>query len=327
MKIDQTTGLIEWTPATNALGSTEVEVLVTDTQGAVGNQKFTVKVGTAAINQPPTVVSTPVFAASLGSAYTYTVKATDPDGNALTYQLLKAPIGMAINPVTGLLTWDNPTAGNHQIVVGAVDASGLGAAQGFTLTARANSTPTIPNIPPQQVVNNQPYRYDLKANDAEGDLLTYSLLQSPSGMTVDEFGRISWIPKANDVGTTKPVQVAVTDTFGKTVTVSYNLSVVADTSTPKVSLIASKNTANLGDSVIFTVNAVDNVKVESLGLTINGTPVVIDAQGQATVKVNNLGTVTAMLRLKMRRVMWGMRLKLSGQLTPPMSTHQLLISI
>jgi RHS repeat-associated protein len=293
MKIDARTGLIEWTPGANAVGSHEVEVLATDTQGAVGNQRFAVSVGTAAINGPPTVVSTPVFAASLGSQYSYQVQATDPDGGSLTYQLLKAPAGMAINATTGLLTWDNPTAGNHQIAVGAVDAGGLGAAQGFTLTARANSTPVIPNIPPQQVASGQPYHYDLKANDAEGDLLSYSLLQSPSGMTVDKFGRISWVPKSSDVGTTKPVQIAVTDTFGKTVTVSYNLSVVADTSAPKVNIVASKNTVNIGDSVTFTVNAVDNVKVESLGLTVNGTPVVLDAQGQASVKVNNLGNFTA----------------------------------
>ncbi|WP_228052109.1 RHS repeat-associated core domain-containing protein [Tychonema sp. LEGE 07199] len=205
---------------------------------------------------------------------------------------------MTINSATGVVTWNNPTAGNHQIVVGAVDNLGTGAAQGFTLTARANSTPVIPNIPPQQVASGQPYRYDLRATDAEGDLLAYSLIQSPSGMTVDEFGRISWTPQATDVGTTGPVQVAITDTFGKTVSVSYNLSVVADTSAPKVNIVASKNTANLGDSVTFTVNAVDNVKVESLGLTINGTPVVLDAQGQASVKVNNLGNFTAIATAK-----------------------------
>ncbi|AFZ10870.1 RHS repeat-associated core domain protein (plasmid) [Oscillatoria nigro-viridis PCC 7112] len=299
MKIDARTGLIEWTPGTNAVGSNEVEVLATDTQGAVGNQKFAVSVGTAAVNLPPTVVSTPVFAASLGSQYSYRVQATDPEGGSLTYQLLKAPVGMAINAATGLLTWDNPTAGNHQIVVGAADAGGLGAAQGFTLTARANSTPIVPAVPVvQSAVVGSTYRYDLRATDAEGDLLAYSLIQSPSGMTVDEFGRISWMPQATDVGTTGPVQVAITDTFGKTVSVSYNLSVVADTSAPKVNIVASKNTANLGDSVTFTVNAVDNVKVESLGLTINGTPVVLDAQGQASVKVNNLGNFTAIATAK-----------------------------
>ncbi len=122
--------------------------------------------------------------------------------------------------------------------------------------------------------------------------MTFALIQSPSGMTVDEEGRISWQPNASNIGN-HPVEVKVTDTFGESVTVSYNLSVVADTVAPKVSLIASNNTVDVGDSVTFTVNAVDNVKVESLGLTINGTPVVLDAQGQANVKLNNLGSVTA----------------------------------
>ena len=150
----------------------------------------------------------------------------------------------------------------------------------------------MPTIPIQSVSPGQNYRYNLKATDANGDLLTFALIQSPSSMTVDEFGRISWKPSAANIGN-HPVEVKVTDTFGESVTVSYNLSVVADTVAPKVSLIASKNTANVGDSVTFTVNAVDNVKVESLGLTINGTPVVLDAQGQANVKLDNLGSVTA----------------------------------
>ncbi|MGB8688318.1 MAG: putative Ig domain-containing protein, partial [Microcoleus sp.] len=299
MRIDGRTGLIEWTPGANAVGTYEVEVFATDAQGGAGNQKFAIQVGTATINQPPAFVSTPVFAASLGSQYSYQVRATDPDGGSLTYQLLQAPTSVAINPTTGLLTWNNPTAGNHQIVVGVLDAGGLGAALGFTLTARANSAPVIPTVPAQQsVATGATYRYDLKASDAEGDLLSYSLLQSPSGMTVDEFGRISWVPKSSDVGTTKPVQIAITDTFGKTVTVSYNLSVVADTTAPKVNLIASKNAANVGESVTFTVNAVDNLKVESLGLTINGTPVVIDAQGKATVKLNNSTPITAIATAK-----------------------------
>ncbi|MEG5129330.1 putative Ig domain-containing protein [Microcoleus sp. ARI1-B5] len=299
MKIDARTGLIEWTPGTAGVGSHIVEVLATDAQGGVGNQKFAVSVGTAAVNQAPTVVSTPLFAASLGSQYSYQVQAIDPEGGSLTYQLLQAPTGMAINPTTGLLTWNNPTAGNHTVVVGAADAGGLGAAQGFTLTARANTAPAVPTVPAQQsVAAGATYRYDLKAADAEGDLLSYSLVQAPAGMSVDEFGRVSWTPKATDVGTTQPVQVAIADTFGKTVTVSYNLSVVADTVAPKVNLIASSNTGNVGDSVTFTVNAVDNVKVESLGLTINGTPVVIDAQGKATVKLNNSTPITAVATAK-----------------------------
>jgi large repetitive protein len=59
-------------------------------------------------------------------------------------------------------------------------------------------------------------------------------------MTVDEFGRISWQPTAANIGN-NPVEVRVTDTFGESVTVAYNLSVVADTAAPKVNLIASND--------------------------------------------------------------------------------------
>ncbi|MCC3589057.1 MAG: hypothetical protein JGK14_00020, partial [Microcoleus sp. PH2017_28_MFU_U_A] len=296
MAIDSN-GRIQWTPNSTQIGQHSVEVAVTDKQGAIATQTFTVTAGTTAINLPPAITSTPTFTASPGRPYTYQVTATDADGTISQYQLLQSPVGMTINSATGVVTWNNPTAGNHQIVVGAVDNSGTGAAQGFELIARANSAAVVPTIPIQSVSPGASYRYDLKATDANGDLLTFALIQSPSGMTVDEFGRISWKPNADNIGN-HPVSVKVTDTFGESVTVSYNLSVVADTSAPKVNLIASNNNVNLGDSVIFTVNAVDNVKIESLGLTINGTPVVIDAQGKATVKLNNLTPITAIATAK-----------------------------
>ncbi|TAE40439.1 MAG: DUF4114 domain-containing protein [Oscillatoriales cyanobacterium] len=296
MAIDSN-GRIQWTPNANSIGQHSVEVAVTDKQGAIATQTFMVNVGTDAINLPPAITSTPVFTASPGRAYSYQVQATDADGTISQYQLLQSPPGMTINSATGVVTWNNPTAGNHQVVVGAVDNSGTGAAQGFELISRANSAAVVPQIPPQSASPGQSYRYNLRAADANGDLQAYTLVQSPSGMTVDEFGRISWQPTAANIGN-NPVEIRVTDAFGESVTVSYNLSVVADTVAPKVNLIASNNTANLGDSVTFTVNAVDNVKVESLGLTINGTPVVIDAQGKATVKLNNLTTLTAVATAK-----------------------------
>lgn len=81
-----------------------MEVLATNTQGAVGSQKLALVVGTTAINQPPSVVSNPVLMASLGSPDSYQVQATDPEGGSLTYQLLQAPMGMTINPMTGWLS-------------------------------------------------------------------------------------------------------------------------------------------------------------------------------------------------------------------------------
>ena len=63
-----------------------------------------------AVDNPPTITSTPPATARFGSTYLYQVIATDPDADALTYSLPTEPAGMSIDPGTGLVSW-KPTAG------------------------------------------------------------------------------------------------------------------------------------------------------------------------------------------------------------------------
>ena len=43
------------------------------------------------------------------AAVTYDVIASDPDGDALTYSLLDPLPGMAIDPISGVITWEPQT--------------------------------------------------------------------------------------------------------------------------------------------------------------------------------------------------------------------------
>ncbi len=208
MTIDNN-GAIQWTPQGTQVGSHSVEVFVTDALGATSTQTYTIVVSETAINNAPVITSTPVFVASVGSAYNYQVVATDPDAGArLTYQLLSVPddvTGIAIDATTGLLFWNNPVAGNYKIVVGAVDDGGLGAVQGFTLTARANNAPVIRSTPVLTATPGSGYAYDVIAADVDGERLTYSLDSAASrerGITLDALGRLRWNPLMSDVGTT-----------------------------------------------------------------------------------------------------------------------------
>jgi RHS repeat-associated protein len=287
-------GVIQWTPTTTQVGSHNVEVTVSDTQGATVSQSYAITVGTTAINNAPSITSTPVFVTGIGSniTYRYQVVVTDSDaGDTLTYQLLSGPTGMSINS-TGLLTWTNPTAGTYQIAVGAVDRGGLGAAQKFTLTARSNNAPVINST---AVTNGTPgtaYSYDVKAVDVDGDKLTYSLdtTSLSKGMTLDNLGRLRWNPSISNLGSHNVV-LSVADGNGGSTNQSYSLVVAGDTIAPKVSLIALNNTANLGDTITFQARATDNIKVAGLQLLINGTNVVLDANGIGTVKATTAGTV------------------------------------
>jgi len=58
-------------------------------------------------NRPPNILSFPPIAMT-GIKYIYQVKAEDPDGDPLTYELQEAPPEMEINPETGLIEWTIP---------------------------------------------------------------------------------------------------------------------------------------------------------------------------------------------------------------------------
>jgi hypothetical protein len=70
-----------------------------------------------------------------------------------------------------------------------------------------NNPPRITSNPPQ-VTLGQGFAYSVKAVDADGDKLTYALLQAPAGMTIDAVsGRVAWTPTAGQSGGVTVVQV------------------------------------------------------------------------------------------------------------------------
>ncbi len=91
-------------------------------------------------NRPPVFFSTPVREAIDGQDYVAGINASDPDRDPITYQLITGPFGMTINPVTGLLRW-NETAGKNgrtfTVVVGATDNINPAVTQTFQISVRA----------------------------------------------------------------------------------------------------------------------------------------------------------------------------------------------
>ena len=147
MTINPASGLISWIP--DAAGTYDVTVEVTDGNGGTDTQDFVVTVeDLPALNQGPTITSTPVVTAVEGQVYTYDVDATDPDANdVLAYSLESPPGGMEINASTGLIQWTpaEPQVGGHVISVRVEDPAGLFDTQTFTLVVSA-ATPV--NLPP-----------------------------------------------------------------------------------------------------------------------------------------------------------------------------------
>jgi len=81
-------------------------------------------------NSPPTIVSEPEGRME-GGKFIYTVKAEDPDGDPIEFTLKNAPKGMAIEPATGVITWefDEKDVGEYKVEVTASDPDGGKAVQ------------------------------------------------------------------------------------------------------------------------------------------------------------------------------------------------------
>jgi hypothetical protein len=141
-------------------------------------------------------MSQPNQQASLGSIYRYFPKAFDRDQDALGFDLVVRPNGMAIDPTSGRVGWfPKPNQlGEHEVILRVRDGRGGVDLQRFTVQVSAgNSSPIITSTAPSPAIDSKNYRYQVRASDVDGDRLTYSLVSGPSGMSIDtNTGLVKW---------------------------------------------------------------------------------------------------------------------------------------
>ena len=89
------------------------------------------------INLPPMIIEDKKFNFD-GKIYTYQIKATDPDGDTLTYSLKSAPSGMTIDSSKGMIKWNVPPEfkGKAPITISVTDGHGGESLQNLTLEIR-----------------------------------------------------------------------------------------------------------------------------------------------------------------------------------------------
>ncbi|MAT15363.1 MAG: hypothetical protein CMJ46_08850, partial [Planctomyces sp.] len=172
--------------------------------------------------------SVPVVDAYAGFDYIYLAKATDPDGDTLTYSVVTGPTGLAIDSSTGLVTWQSIPANlvgqNVSVKLAASDGAGGVAEQNYLIAVHANlgNTPPIiitsPNtqytladgISSEAIGDVNPTSVDLQLELGDGTIapitLNYpngdSLFTADVVIALDSSGsminNVSWIPDMVD---------------------------------------------------------------------------------------------------------------------------------
>ncbi len=309
MTVESATGLVRWTPTTNQVGEFAVTLLVNDGRGGTASQSFNLFASNLRANHAPVIVSNPLRDAGIARPYSYNLRATDADGDTLTLQPTAAlPTGATFNPSgpgTAVLNWTPSVGeeGRYEFAFEARDPAGAIASQWFFITVRANAVPAIVSVPPTNAVPNLPYIYDVRALDADGDAVTYTLASGPVGLTIDAFGRVAWLPTVTQAGL-HAVNLSVADGFGATALQSFVIDVAADTEPPSVQLNIAYNLSDssgnqyvrVGSDVALRVEAADNVGVISRELTVGGVSLPVGPEGSALATFQVIGTVEAIAR-------------------------------
>jgi len=117
-----------------------VSVFVEDGFNGYDEETLRVFVVPFDINNNPEITSTPITEAVRDERYEYDVDAFDIDGDALTYSLLRKPIGMSIDANNGLIVWYPGRLGSYDVIVRVSDDENGFSEQSFTIEVRGGET-------------------------------------------------------------------------------------------------------------------------------------------------------------------------------------------
>ena len=223
--INPSSGVFSWTPDEAAgPGLYTVTVRVTDDGTPNLNDFETIQITVSELNQAP--VLNPIGNQSVNENNTlmFTASATDADlpANTLTFSLdAGAPVGAAIDAVTGLFSWtpdETAGPGSYPVTVRVTDdgAPNLDDFETFEITVfEVNQAPVLTAIGDQSVNEGSTLTFTASATDPDSpaNTLTFSLDPgAPSGATIDPVsGLFSWTPDETAGPGTFPLVVRVSD--------------------------------------------------------------------------------------------------------------------
>jgi len=172
---------------------------------------------TAATNAAPKISGSPASTATVGVKYWFQAKATDANGDALTFSIVNKPVWAYFGTRTGAL-YGTPTSAQvktySSIVISVSDGKVKVSLPAFSIrvVSGTNAAPKISGSPPTSATVGVSYSFKPTASDANGDKLTFSITNKPAWATFNTgTGQLAGIPSSSYVGTTSGIAIKVSD--------------------------------------------------------------------------------------------------------------------
>jgi hypothetical protein len=216
--IGSASGEFAWTP-TEAQGPGTYPFTVRVSDG-VTNTDASISLTVTEVNAAPALAGVPSTAAIPELApYTFTATATDSDvpAQTLSFSLIGAPSGAAIDPSTGVFTWTPTEAqgpGSHPFTVRVSDGIANADASITLDVTEVNVAPVLSGVPGSATIPElSAYTFTAMASDEDArQTLTFSLVNAPTGANIDpETGEFAWTPTEAQGPGSYPFTVRVSD--------------------------------------------------------------------------------------------------------------------
>ena len=165
----------------------------------------------------PQISGTPASTDVAGQAYRFTPTASGPSGYTLKFAISGKPGWASFSTTTGTLS-GTPTTANVGTFSNIVISVGDGVARArlapfsITVSAPANTAPTISGQPSTSATVGTAYTFTPTAADTDGDTLSFSVQNKPAWASFSATtGALSGTPAAANAGTYANIVISVSD--------------------------------------------------------------------------------------------------------------------
>jgi hypothetical protein len=265
--VNRATGVLTWTPASyNAGNSYAMRAFASDSSGNLDTVTWTVRV--LVPDYPPVLLNPGTMTVNERQDLLRTLTATDANGDTLRYSFGSTyPAGATIDSVTGIFQW-TPTykqAGVYTVVFKVTERGRVPALADSvtdTITVVNVNNPPVFVYPPDNA-NFGTYekallKITLSATDINGDSLTYSMINAPTGATISNTNLFTWTPDHTQGGPTYSLSFVASDTGTPAMADTVPVTIaVRDTVIPVFTTVISLDTAYVMVPYSLTVHAVD----------------------------------------------------------------------
>ncbi|TRY30325.1 RHS repeat-associated core domain-containing protein [Aliiglaciecola sp. M165] len=295
---------LTWQPTELDVGVHNVELSISDQSGLSSTQTFEISVVIG--NQNPTFETRfDNYLVFTGRFYQNFITPSDPDGDVVYCEMLDNPlygpknntnIPQTCNTILTFLASEDDI-GVYPVTVRFYDRTGGETFETFTIEVRKNNRPELIANPAPFAKVGTPYSYQIEVQDIDGDELSYAVsvfiagTNSPTSLkdlAIDpQTGVVTFTPTADQVGE-YDIHVFVTDAATDVNSrFIYTVKISAQDQPVSAQLEITPQFAAPGEEITIKSSLFGASGFIDYALTIDGIPLVVDDNGEATLNAPN----------------------------------------